>query len=363
MIVRDEELFLGECLASIQPFVDEIVVVDTGSQDNTKAIAREYGARVSDFVWHDDFAAARNCAIDQATGDWILYIDADERLGNTDPAYLQAQLADRGKISHQVRFFPFVNCTGYWENRLFRNDPRLRFRSVIHEGMQGEIIRIATEDGLEIGRTDITIEHVGYEGDQTRKHRRNLPLLQRAINADPDRAFLRSHLGRVLAGLGDDDGAIAAWQAGIDITRAGRDERPGQALSFLDLIPFLHEREHDVSALVADTRSRFPDNMLGIWLAARVAIDTGDLDGAVDLLEQLAAIDGDTYFDGKMAYDKKIFGVFAYESLGNCYFKLGRHADSARYFRLAEVCEPEEPGHRVRRQLAEQRAAAAGHQA
>jgi len=80
MIVRDEEAVLGRCLDSVAPHVDEIVIVDTGSTDRTKAIAREYGAAVYDFVWIDDFAAARNFAFSKATRDYILWLDADDML-------------------------------------------------------------------------------------------------------------------------------------------------------------------------------------------------------------------------------------------------------------------------------------------
>ena len=112
MIVRDEEAFLPNCLQSIHATVDEIVVVDTGSRDATKAVARRFGARVFDFAWRDDFAARRNHAIDQATGDWILYIDADERLRPIDPAYLRGMLSDTSKVGYQMRFFP---ATGFTE--------------------------------------------------------------------------------------------------------------------------------------------------------------------------------------------------------------------------------------------------------
>jgi glycosyltransferase involved in cell wall biosynthesis len=80
MIVRDAERSLGAALASAKPFVDEMVVADTGSVDQTREIARDCGARVSNFAWCDDFSAARNYSIGQATGDWILWMDADEVL-------------------------------------------------------------------------------------------------------------------------------------------------------------------------------------------------------------------------------------------------------------------------------------------
>jgi glycosyltransferase involved in cell wall biosynthesis len=78
LIVRNEENHIGACLRSIRGLVDEIIVADTGSCDRSREIAAANGARVFDYEWHNDFAAARNHAIGQATGDWILYIDADE---------------------------------------------------------------------------------------------------------------------------------------------------------------------------------------------------------------------------------------------------------------------------------------------
>jgi Glycosyl transferase family 2 len=78
MIVRDEEKNISACLGSVRGLFDEIVVVDTGSKDRTRGIAREFGARVFDFVWVDDFAAARNAALGRATGDYAFWLAADD---------------------------------------------------------------------------------------------------------------------------------------------------------------------------------------------------------------------------------------------------------------------------------------------
>ena len=80
MIVKNEERFLGQCLASVKDIADELIVIDTGSTDRTIEIAREHGAQVGYFEWCNDFAAARNASIAAATGDWILFLDADEEL-------------------------------------------------------------------------------------------------------------------------------------------------------------------------------------------------------------------------------------------------------------------------------------------
>ena len=90
LIVKNESRCLARCLRSVQGVVSEIVVVDTGSTDDTVRIARECQARTVDFAWGDDFAAARNFALAQTTGDWILVLDADE---HASPA-LAAEIPD-----------------------------------------------------------------------------------------------------------------------------------------------------------------------------------------------------------------------------------------------------------------------------
>ena len=82
LVVRNEETALPACLESLQPLADEIVVVDTGSEDQTMAIARQHGCTVHSFEWQDDFALARNFSLDKATGDYILVADADHRVVN-----------------------------------------------------------------------------------------------------------------------------------------------------------------------------------------------------------------------------------------------------------------------------------------
>src|ERR1700761_6858888 len=95
MIVRNEEGFLGDALASVQGVVDEICIVDTGSTDGTVAIAQSAGARIEFISWRDDFAYARNAALDMATGAWIFVLDADERLAPDSRDLLLAMRSQR----------------------------------------------------------------------------------------------------------------------------------------------------------------------------------------------------------------------------------------------------------------------------
>ncbi len=83
MIVKNEEKYLEDCLKSVRGVADEIVIVDTGSTDHTIEIAQEYNAKLFHYTWINDFSAARNYALEKSTGDWVLYLDADERLSKS----------------------------------------------------------------------------------------------------------------------------------------------------------------------------------------------------------------------------------------------------------------------------------------
>ncbi|MBS4022802.1 MAG: glycosyltransferase family 2 protein [Dethiobacter sp.] len=166
MIVKDEAENLPRCLESARDTVDEIIVVDTGSTDNTPEIALRYGARVFHYTWQGDFAAARNYSLDQATGEWILCLDADEELRKGDGVKLRSLLNISGVEGY---CFPVVNFYGRHQGfdymtdlvcRLFRNRRSYRFQRAIHEQVVDLIAAFAGEASLKTA--DVQIRHYGY---------------------------------------------------------------------------------------------------------------------------------------------------------------------------------------------------------
>ncbi len=189
MIVRDEESCLSRCLSSAVPLVDEIVVVDTGSVDQTVKIAKDFGASVIDFEWQNDFSKARNVSLDHAKGEWILFLDADEELAPKS-CQLVRQTLKANKTFNRF-FFTIVNFQG--ENshtshafrapsvRLFRNRQEYRFKGAIHED-------IMFADG-NCGTIDTEIWHYGYldgEINKRQKHERNANLVEKNHADDND---------------------------------------------------------------------------------------------------------------------------------------------------------------------------------
>ncbi len=180
MIVKNEGKHLAGCLNSVKDVVDEIVIVDTGSQDNTLKIAKEYNARIFHFEWINDFSAARNFALRKSTGDWILYLDADERIYPDSKEELKRITASKEKIG----YYCIVKSldSGYGRDnqmsyvRLFSNSPNIVFNSCVHE----QIIPSLLKNGYELKKSNILIEHIGYNvnsNSKKEKANRNLELL------------------------------------------------------------------------------------------------------------------------------------------------------------------------------------------
>jgi glycosyltransferase involved in cell wall biosynthesis len=357
MIVRDEEDMLEGCLQSLSGVVDEIVIADTGSKDRSREIANDYGARVHDFVWANDFSVARNRAFELSRGDWNLYIDADERVRRIDRDHLNAVLSDNRNIAATVRFHPRVGYTAYREYRLYRNDPRIRFESAIHETPLRNLFRIVSEEDRMIAETDVTIDHLGYESDQHQKHLRNLPLLERAVAADTDRVYLWWHLGFVRAALEDHSGAEAAWLQGIEAVRAHGNSEPAGVLPYVELIWSRFVRGMCDMPLLTEALSRFPNDHQLQWLRGRILIGCGCFDEAIPIFKELTEVNPDTLVAAG-SYDRKIFGLLSYDSLAYCHFKTGRFLESAHYYALAEKAAPEGSEYRIKGLLAAVRASA-----
>ena len=200
LITKNEERFLAQCLESVKNLATQIVVVDTGSTDRTVEIAKSFRAEVFHFDWSDDFAAARNAALEHARGDWVLILDADEELPSDQHARLIADLKNQNAIALRL---PLVNRGQEAEGRsyvprLFRNAPGVYYSGRIHEQVFPSLIPVGKPLGLGTGLGTAQILHHGYSQQMVKdrnKIQRNLKLLRLAIEESPEDANLAMNLG------------------------------------------------------------------------------------------------------------------------------------------------------------------------
>jgi len=350
LIVRDEEQQLGGCLESIQSLADEIVVVDTGSVDHTVDVARRFGARLEHFQWNDNFSDARNRVLDLVCGEWVLYIDADERVLPCNLAEARAQLDDSAYAAYEVLLRPRPRYTPYKILRLFRSDPKIRFQGAIHESIW-PAVQAHCGGRMRVGHSPLLLEHVGYEGDQSRKHRRNLPLLQAALQADPTRIYCWCHMADIHAASGERDLAIHSLETALRMVRTKHQLSPDDSLPYLRLIHLGIEAGSDVSTLLVEASDRFPGNAQLLWLKGRAHMSSANYELAIPLFLRLIELGEGTELDRSSAYDSRIFGVFAYDSLATCCFRLRRFEESRHYYHLAESVEPGQLDYRAKQAL------------
>ena len=197
MIVRDGGAGLSRCLASVRDVADEIVVVDTGSRDDSRERAQAAGARVIERPWDDDFAAARNAGLEVARGEWILALDADEHFATPSPHALREAL---GRPQYLGYFLPVVSELQGGEQldatilRLWRHSDAVRFRFPIHEQVLPDLETIAARTGQRFALLqDLRVLHDGYTPAAIAAHdkvARNLRLFEKAIALHPSEPYL-----------------------------------------------------------------------------------------------------------------------------------------------------------------------------
>ena len=197
-IVKNEEKTLPRSIESLRFAVDEIVVVDTGSTDNTVEIAKSYGAKIIETSWQDDFSAPRNLAIENATGDWIIFIDADEFFINPNRVRKTIEKLSGAEAIFMMRIDIDEDKGGKEINRdfylrAFRNVDHLRYKGLIHENVENVN---GGSFNYKMAGDDLILYHTGYSATKAEsKLHRNLAILQKEI--EKEGIQLRHHIALV----------------------------------------------------------------------------------------------------------------------------------------------------------------------
>ncbi len=238
MIAKNEEKYLEQCLNSVKDIVAEIIIVDTGSTDKTKEIAKKFDAEIFDFKWIDDFSAARNESLKHATKDWILILDADEIIEKKDLSKIKNlienpddfagfQLEQRsyinsffeGAVKNNSDFELVKNYQFYIPHnlaRLFKNKIGLKFKHRIHELVEDSI----TEKKLKYKRTDVILHHFGSAKDEkliTEKTGQYSNMILKQLEENPSSARYNYQAARMYVGRNDFGNALKYFEKAAKI--------------------------------------------------------------------------------------------------------------------------------------------------
>ena len=275
MIVKDEENNLRRCLESVRDVVDEMIVVDTGSTDSTVSIAESFGASVYYFPWNGSFSDARNHSLKQATGDWIMIMDADDEL---DIATKQA-VRDLLLTDVDAYYFETISYVGEKPGgdvlknlnlRLMRNHMGFFYSRPIHEQIHCNIL--AKKPDAKIVNLDLKVYHYGYlqrNIDEHDKRARNICLLERELEQRPEFAFTLFNLGSEYYAMGDNITAIGYFE------KAHRGFDPKEGFSSHLLLKMAHcyaslGKQQDALNIIEEALTHYPRFTDMVYLRATI---------------------------------------------------------------------------------------------
>ena len=270
-IAKNEALNIGKSIESYKEYVDEIIVVDTGSIDETSEIATKLGAKVLNFEWKNDFAAAKNFALDNAKGEWIVFLDADEWFNGDTAKNLQSAIEKTVKANYKAAACRIINYSTETEVmetgttiRIFKKDPSIRFTRAIHEVLFDSNINKALPG---LYTDELSINHSGYMKEiLDKKARRNKALLDKNYalgNATPIDYFygmrenlksdtvLAEHFFKLIENTKDYDEEVSTFNVGSSI-----DENK---IKLVNLLPENYSFDYRVK-LLEDIQVRNPKN-------------------------------------------------------------------------------------------------------
>ncbi|UUE11999.1 glycosyltransferase [Dickeya zeae] len=289
MIMKNEARHLANTLAAIATHFDDIIVVDTGSTDDSKAIARQFTPHVYDFAWVADFSAARNASLDYARYDWVFVVDADEEVESVDIdalyALIKAHPHSIGRVE-RINYLDEGNDTTTVResiNRLFRKD-RYHYSGIIHEQVTP---RDTTTPLAPPFMAPIRLNHVGYRKEvlqDTDKVSRNITLLKQALTTQEDDPYLLFQLGKSYYLKRDYPTAIHYFQQAIRFETNFTYEYTEDLIETYGYA-LINAGKYAEAMDVIQYESHFSSTDF-IFLKALILMNNGQLQNAVDLFVQ-----------------------------------------------------------------------------
>lgn len=277
MIVKNEDAFLDQCLKSIKDYVDEIIIVDTGSTDGTVEIARRFTDKLYFHAWENSFSKARNQSIAYATGDWIFIMDADEEMLAGNGELLRQAAREAGKadaiLVNTVSTYSNGNKTArHNSERLFRNNGAIHYEGIVHNLVVGHV---------SVKSSRIELMHYGYDLEEKKaseKFIRTTELLKKQIEEEPDNPMPHHYLGTSYLSRGLNREAAEEAVLAVDLAERQHNEHPlylwarhNAAISFFRLGDLDKARDYSLSAL-----AKYPEHLDSLYTMTMLVAERGE---------------------------------------------------------------------------------------
>ena len=283
MIAKNEDNHIEECLKRLKPCRFEVIVVDTGSVDRTVEIAQRYADKVFHFAWCDDFSAARNFSIQQASNDWVLIIDCDEYLENVNLADLEEAIDRNSRsVGMIVRNNPYSiqGVRSIMSERIGRlfNRRYCHFEGIIHE-------QVCTLDGRnpDSFQIPLTFYHEGYVSESGKRMRatRNLELLLHDLELKGPSPFIYYQLGQNYISLNDLEKAVQYYQKGLELNA---DPCSAIVQSMVESYGYclIELAKYDTAMELQKVYDQFSDHADFIYLMGMIYMKKGIYDKAIE---------------------------------------------------------------------------------
>lgn len=332
MIVKDEADNIKRCLESVYNVADEIIVVDTGSKDNTKEIAKTFGAKVFDFQWVDDFSKARNYSIEMASGNWILIMDADDELDKKD----SQKILDIINDPNSADVYLLNNVCYYGDSpgnervlnvsiRLFRNKPSLRYEGRIHEHIS------IKDDSIKVKTENINIYHYGYLNsvvEEKNKRNRNMRILEKQLAEEPDNPYYQFCMGNEYTALNNPEKALDYYIPAYSKCKMTDIYVP--KLIFRIVLSYQKLKKYEEALMYVDEGLKYYPNYTDLeYLRGSIYHETGKLGKAIKSFEKCLSL-GDP--PPVLSFIIGVGGYLSSYALGNIYHQISDLDSALKYY-------------------------------
>jgi len=336
VMVRDDAARLKRCIDSVKDAVDEIVVLDTGSKDDTVEVAKSSGARVEQVAWDGSFSNGLNRLLHEIKTDWTLRLDSDEWFDNDPTDSLHHAISQKDRYGFRIVRRDILPDQRYREIsifRLWRTHPALRYEGLVHENITNESIAQAFP-GLKVEALPLWIWHDGYADQTNAKLERNIKLLEEELRIRPNQPYYRAMRAIMYRDLGDprslgelEKVADEALQGSTPATRM----YAGVFSSLLQTTPEDRICENRITKVIEKSWQWFGNYPGVLWAIGLAETRRSNLEQALRAYIRLQELADSGKYEVSMPFDPSILGPYLWNALGFTANRLGR-------FDIAQRC-------------------------